>query len=78
MIISSPIASDSAVDRPSRIPPRTLFGSAIDGDAEREQCELPAVMVDPLRREHPVVRLREEQGEEGWQVGCRAQRAGGP
>src|SRR5436309_2731138 len=29
MIISSPMASDSAVDRPRTIPPRTLFESAM-------------------------------------------------
>ena len=71
MIISSPMASDRAEVIPSVSPPRTRFGSAIAGDAEREEGELPAVMIDPLRHEHAVGRAREQDRQKGERISAR-------
>ena len=77
MIISSPIASDSALDSPSMIPPRTRSWSAMLEILECKQRQLPAVVIDPLRREHAVVRPGEEQSDEGQEIGGRPEQPPG-
>ena len=71
MIISSPIASDSAVEIPSISPPRARLGSAIAAMLQRQQRELPAVVVDPLGHEHAVGRPGEKDRNQGERISAR-------
>ncbi len=60
---------------PSTAPPRARFGSAIPADRQGEERQLPAVMVDPQRREHADRRIGAEQADDRQRPGLVARPA---
>ena len=64
------MASDSARGDPERQPAADALRIGDPGHAQREQRELPAVMVDPLGHEHAVGRSGEEHREERERIGA--------